>query len=303
MLDFCTLVAQYNASLPTLVDGQYGAIAQDSNGRLIQDHSTASIAIGDASNLIDLVQGDAAGSIAKYGLMAFGIRKDTLASLVTADGDFTTFEFNAKGELYVKDTDAASALGNIDTVLDNIYAAFKQEDSVHVSGDLGIQMLAVRHDADGALCADGDYASLQVNSQGELKVAATVEPAAGVEGDVGADELGAQTEPGVIPAIGTAAWVDIVSIPVAAGVYHVTEIDGSADKLCQFRLVVDDNAVLVKYIRNFLVTENMGTMSLVFPRPIEIAGGATVSLKLQAKRLRVGAADANCSGGINGYTL
>jgi len=53
-------------------------------------------------------------------------------------------------------------------VLDDIV---KTEDSAHVSGDAGVQVLAVRADADGALVsANGDYAPLQVDAEGKLKV-------------------------------------------------------------------------------------------------------------------------------------
>lgn len=62
--------------------------------------------------------------------------------------------------------------------LTTIASAIKAEDSVFVTGDAGIQMLAVRQDAMAALGADGDYAPLQVNATGRLKVSA--EPAAQV---------------------------------------------------------------------------------------------------------------------------
>lgn len=49
------------------------------------------------------------------------------------------------------------------------------EDSAHASGDLGQQILAVRNDAGTSLVsADGDYAPLQVDSTGALRVAADI---------------------------------------------------------------------------------------------------------------------------------
>jgi hypothetical protein len=54
------------------------------------------------------------------------------------------------------------------------------EDSAHSSGDLGQQILAVRKDVAGSLVsADGDYAPLQVDSTGALRVAAEVTVQAG----------------------------------------------------------------------------------------------------------------------------
>lgn len=58
--------------------------------------------------------------------------------------------------------------------------AEKAEDSVHTSGDIGNFMLAVRHDANTSLVsADGDYAPLQVDAAGRLKVVAEVTVEAG----------------------------------------------------------------------------------------------------------------------------
>jgi hypothetical protein len=138
------------------------------------------------------------------------VRQDTLATDTSADGDYSFVKVDALGELYVKDTDVlaelvlikgdtaaiATSVANIDTTTSNIYtevqgihsdttaiaasvsdidslvtALSKAEDSAHVSGDQGIQALAVRKDAQGSnVSADGDYASLLQWSEGSLKV-------------------------------------------------------------------------------------------------------------------------------------
>lgn len=50
------------------------------------------------------------------------------------------------------------------------------EDVAHVSGDLGVQMLAVRNDTEGTLVdTDGDYASLQLDNLGRLRVVADID--------------------------------------------------------------------------------------------------------------------------------
>ena len=72
------------------------------------------------------------------------------------------------------------------------------EDSAHVSGDMGSQILAVRNDANTSLVsADGDYAPLQVTATGALKVAVSsftsnyeyAEDSAHSSGNVGAFTL------------------------------------------------------------------------------------------------------------------
>ena len=46
----------------------------------------------------------------------------------------------------------------------------KAEDALHVSGDTGVMLLAVRNDAGTTFSGDGDYCPLQVNSGNELRV-------------------------------------------------------------------------------------------------------------------------------------
>ena len=69
------------------------------------------------------------------------------------------------------------------------------EDSAHVSGDKGSFVLAVRNDTEGSLVsANGDYAPLQVDALGRLRVSADIdivngfekaEDSAAVSGDIG----------------------------------------------------------------------------------------------------------------------
>jgi hypothetical protein len=68
----------------------------------------------------------------------------------------------------------------------------KAEDAAHSSGDTGVMVLSVRRDADTTLVGtDGDYAPLQVNADGALKVTGAGggsqydEDAAHVSGDTG----------------------------------------------------------------------------------------------------------------------
>lgn len=69
---------------------------------------------------------------------------------------------------------------NIISTITTQSAAEHAEDDAHVSGDIGAFMLAVRADVDGSLVsADGDYAPLQVDANGRLKVAAEVTVEAG----------------------------------------------------------------------------------------------------------------------------
>ena len=236
MTPFATIVGQYNATLLTLVDTQHSILALDNKSRLIQDHTTSSIKIGDGTDLMRVLTHNAPYAGTETGIGIFAVRNDDEGTLVDTDGDFTF---------------------------------------------------------------------LQVDDRGRLRVTSST---TGAEGDVGCDEAGANTPAGEIPSVGTLTWVDVVDIPIAAGtVYNICAFDATADRLCQFRLVVwdasqDPGNEIIKYVRKIGVSENVPTAQLTFPREIEIPGGTDISLKLQAIRLRIGT-DATVSGGINGFVV
>ena len=284
MGEFTTLIGRYNATALTLTDGYYSTVALDVKSRVLVSHGTSSMQIGNGNETtpkyLSMLEEDVAAAGGEIGVGFIGVRQDTLASLVSADGDYTLASFNADGALYVQ------AQGAYD------------EDSAHSSGDKGNFVLAVRNDTEGSLVsADGDYAPFQVDALGRLRTTAEVDLTPGTEADVGVDEVG----DGEIAVDNT--WNDVATIALTSGTLLVTAIDGSADKLTQFRLVTDVSGTPTKFHRTFPVTENVGCVQLVFPRPIEITGAANTSVILQAKKLRAGASDANVSGGINGYTL
>ena len=129
------------------------------------------------------------------------ITADNSALLAGTNGDYQGTFTNASGEMYVKSTDTDNLLTTIDSVLDaiaveqldqgttldsiladttailadtasidaNISSLTKLEDSAHVSGDAGVQTLAVRNDTLSSLVdTNGDYAPLQVDASGAL---------------------------------------------------------------------------------------------------------------------------------------
>jgi len=345
MDSFTTLIGRYNSTLLTLSDGQRSTIALDQKSRALINHGTSSIQLGNGNEVtpkfLSMLEEDAASAGGEIGVGIMAVRQDTLSSLVGADGDYSMLSVNENGALYVVtqsahkeddahtsgdfgqmalfvrndtagslvDTDGDYASGQLDSEgwLRVVPKGMKAEDSAHTSADLGMPLLVVRNDTEGSLVdTDGDYSMLQVDSLGRLRTTAEVDLTPGTEGDVCADE--ADANDGDVGSVGTSAWVDVVDITLTSGKYLCTAIDGSADRLCQFRLVKWDSSQdpgdeVVALHRKFLVTENNGTFQLVFPRPIEIDGAANISVRLQAKRLRGGGTDATVHGGVNGYTL
>lgn len=167
-------------------DGDYVPFSMDSQNRLrVAADLVASAEYAE----------DSAHTTGDIGNFQLAVRRDTRSSGVDTDGDYASFNVNANGELYTYDQDANASLdaieastASMDTSLNNIEADAdemntslnniegyindlrKAEDSVHSSGDYGIQFLAVRKDSQGSNAADGDYTSFQTWSEGSLKV-------------------------------------------------------------------------------------------------------------------------------------
>lgn len=108
---------------------------------------------------------DAAHTSGDIGVMSLGVRNDALAALTGTNLDYSPIGVTASGEVYSYVTNvlpgsAANALGKI-------------EDAAHASGDTGVMILAVRKDSPTNLVgADGDYAPLQVDDLGGLRIGA-----------------------------------------------------------------------------------------------------------------------------------
>lgn len=132
---------------------------------------------------------DAAHTSGDVGVMALGVRKDTATALAGADGDYQPAIFDSSGRMHVNvgntvtvgshavtnaGTFAVQVDGSALTSLQLIDDLVLAEDAAHVSGDPGIQILAVRKDSAAALAGiDGDYSPLQVDSTGALRVTST----------------------------------------------------------------------------------------------------------------------------------
>jgi len=66
-----------------------------------------------------------------------------------------------------------------------IAAAIKAEDSAHVSGDMGVPLLAIRSSTDAVTTSnDGDYTNLKMDEEGRLKVASKPASYSDITGDI-----------------------------------------------------------------------------------------------------------------------
>ena len=162
-----------------------GDALDDGNGKLnVNVSGSGSANLGKAE--------DTAHSSGDVGVMALGVRNDTLAALGGADGDYAPLQVNATGALFVDIADG----GQLDTLIDlnntlHVLQATTNTNTGTIAGDTteiaanfltpgiafsaqkGIACSAVRNDALENLyvsVADGDWTNLQVNSIGGLYI-------------------------------------------------------------------------------------------------------------------------------------
>lgn len=136
-----------------IVDGSTltQALGVDSSGRITIASIATSIVPGTGATNLGKAE-DAAHTTGDTGVAVWGVRNDTHTNgLSGADGDYTPFGLDASGKVGIRGTFA--------------------EDAAHTSGDLGIQVLAVRKDSATALAGtDGDYIPLTTDDSGQLRV-------------------------------------------------------------------------------------------------------------------------------------
>jgi hypothetical protein len=120
---------------------------------------------------------DAVHATGDTGVAVWSVRRDTAASGAGTAGDYASLNTDSTGHLWTRVGLALPAgtnnIGDIDvlTVITGTGATNlgKAEDAVHASGDTGVAVWAVRRNtATSGTSADGDYASLNVDTNGLL---------------------------------------------------------------------------------------------------------------------------------------
>lgn len=217
---------------------------------------------------------------------------DTTVSLVENDNvgaylrasDGTLLTHTTVGGAEALDVNVAQFLGQTTRAGLGIFL----EDSAHVSGDAGQQVLAVRNDAGTSLVsADGDYAPLQVDSVGRLRVIADLtaafdftyaEDSAHTTGDVGSFSLAVRND---ARATLTSADGDYSAFAVDDAGRILTTAEKAEDSAHtsgdygNFVLGVrnDANAALTSADGDYspLATDSAGRLKVVFSDPTQYA--------------------------------
>ncbi len=153
-------------------DGDYIPFQMNASGELYVADETAQTSLSNLEatatsietsvQLIDnmIYVEDAAHTTGDSGAFILAVRNDTQGSLVDTDGDYAALQVDSVGRLRIV---GDVTLGNLE----------KEEDTAHVSGDIGVMMLGVRQDSLTALAGDGDYIPFSINADGALRVSLT----------------------------------------------------------------------------------------------------------------------------------
>jgi hypothetical protein len=296
----------------TSASGDYSGIAVDKFGRL-KVLAAVSVEPSDAE-----FREDTPNTSGDVGLHVLAVRQDTLAISTSTDGDYADFKVNAKGELYVVNVDGNASLVAIDTSLNNIESSVASmdtslnnietdvanltqvEDSAHVSGDTGVMSLAVRNDAGGSMVsADGDYAPLQVNAAGELRVTASLSPIGSEQYSV-TDALAAGGDGLITITAAATPWITVASFAHTSGSAYVFGWQWACDQNADAQLITDDGADVIVYKRSLNSSSSPSYVEhWANEGRIEIPGSAGLEVKLQIKKRATSGGNAQGSGSIH----
>lgn len=281
--NFILAVRQDTLASSTSTDGDYAAIKVNAKGEVYTKDSDVYSELQTIAGYVDGVE----------------------ALLTSIDGSVSSIDTNVS-DIETELLDQGTTLDNIETSIDNIESDIdsitKAEDSAHVSGDFGVMSLAVRHDADSSLVsADGDYAPLQVNSDGKLKVAGTVELSlVGSEAYTVTDALAAAADGIETITASATPWVTVASLSLESGTAYVYGWQWACDQNAHARLITDDTSDIVVY-KNSLNSSAEPERSEHWSEGgrIEIAGATDLEIKLQIKKRSATGGNANGTGSIH----
>lgn len=298
-------------------DGKYAPFQLDATGRL-KVAAVVSVEPSDAEFLED-----SAHTSTDVGLHMLTVRADArpTGAGVSTDGDYASIFVTANGEVWTHDADALAQLVLANASLDAIEASTasidsttqttdgriaalsKAEDSAHVSGDQGIMALAVRHDANSAMAADGDYTPIQTDANGRVKVAAASD-ASGAEQYSVTDALAAAGDGLATITAAATPWVDVATLAVSSGTAYVYGWQWGCDANADARIVTDDGVDVIVYKRsvNSSAQPSYAEHWSEGGR-IEIPGSAGLEVKLQIKKRSATGGNAQGTGSMHIRTV
>ena len=248
-----------------------GTITEANSAAILADTANMDTNLGTIAGAIKTE--DAVHGSGDSGVMALGVRNDTLAALAGTDGDYAPLQVDASGALYVNADltgNSGSSIGSVavTSVITGTGATNlgKAEDAVHTTGDVGVMGLFVRQDTQADFGADGDYVPGSVDANGALRVNAI-----NADGTSNADTVAGQTDAGAVmlairdDTLSTLpqAELDYAQLRVnSTGALHVTGAGGGT------QYSIDDAAPTVVTMAGVIRDDTLTTLT-------EVDGDAT----------------------------
>ncbi len=153
----------YQSSPQSVTDGDVGPFQIDSNGRLLVALSATDNAVLDAIQTATEASQTALEAL-DNAISGSEMQVDIVAPLPAGTNAIGTLAANSGVD--IGDVDVTSLIPGVGAT-----SLGKAEDAAHSSGDTGVAALAVRRDAKApGAGTDGDYATVNVNSSGDVRV-------------------------------------------------------------------------------------------------------------------------------------
>lgn len=267
-------------------DGDYAPLLVDELGRL---KVSATVDVESDTSYAE----DSPFTNGDLGTAVLLVRQDTLATSTSADADYGSFKSTNLGELYVSDVAARASLVSI---LAELASISQIEDAAHASGDTGVMSLAVRNDTPGSLVsANGDYAPLQVDALGNLRVVGSItiagqyaEDSAAVNADIGLSILGVRKDAlttnvsadgdYATPIMWSEGSLKVVDVPNLAIASAAVVVDTTAGGTSLGAAMVQRRSIQIQNRGNKSIF--IGATGVTAASGMEIPNGATQSLDL-----------------------
>ena len=246
----------------------------DSLAQLVTANSTLTSILADTAT-IDSNTASILSELLAQGTTLDNIETEQLAQGVTLDAILA---------------DTATIDSQTLSISNTLTALSKAEDSAHSSGDQGIQALAVRKDTPGSLVsADGDYAPLQVDATGNLRVSGSIslsgqyaEDSVAASGDIGLFSLAVRRDGSSSNVSAAGDYSEFQTW--SEGSLRVVDISNGA--ILQQQVSVTNTAAQVPAAnlanRKSLMLQNTGANKLWIGSATVTTSGATAGIELPA---------------------
>jgi hypothetical protein len=271
-----------------------GAVNEDGNWAPFNVNNLGELLVSAAVNMPGDYAEDSAHTTGEVGLFSLAVRRDARSSGTDTDGDYASFNVNADGELYVKDTDTATALAAANSSLDAIETSVAAID-VDTSSILA-ELVTANATLASILADTATIDSQTLSIQNTLTALSKAEDAAHSSGDQGIQALAVRKDSQASNAAdgdytslqtwseGSMKVVDVANGSMLQQVVALNAVTATALPTSALgnrkNLVIQNNSAVSIYLGSATVTAAGATQGLIIPKNsfMELEVGPAVSV-------------------------